>query len=76
VNREELDAWFAEADDVLADWCGSPDAAKWPPREVFENRTSPPTRPEAMEHALRLWQERNTGPAPRVGLDGRRRRRC
>jgi hypothetical protein len=34
VNREELDAWFAEADDVLADWWGSPDAAEWPPRDT------------------------------------------
>lgn len=26
MNREELDAWFAQADDVLTDWHCSPDS--------------------------------------------------
>ena len=26
MNREELDAWFAQADDVLTDWHGGTDA--------------------------------------------------
>jgi hypothetical protein len=26
VNRDDLDGWFARADDVLTDWHGSPDA--------------------------------------------------
>lgn len=28
MNREELDAWFAEADDILSDWTGGTDAMR------------------------------------------------
>ncbi len=38
MNRDELDAWFAQADDVLDNWHGSVDAQHWSSDHNFVGR--------------------------------------
>jgi hypothetical protein len=84
VDRNDLDEFFAQAEDIVTDWDGSFDAsdssrdeAWWLDIPAWDE--SPAEGPRAMlSHdfhvALERRRHRNTGPRIMTRLDGRRRR--
>ena len=83
VDRNDLDEFFAHAEDIVTDWDGSFDAsdsatdeAWWLDLPVWDE---PGPQPRAMlshdfHTALERRRHRNTGPRSLMRLDGTRRR--
>lgn len=84
VDRNDLDDFFAQAEDIVTDWDGSFDASDssmdetwWLDIPVLDEPAAEAPR-ALLAHdfhaALERRRNRNTGPRSMVRLDGRRRR--
>lgn len=84
VDRNDLDEFFAQAEDIVTDWDGSFDASDssldetwWLDIPLFDGPDGAPPR-AMLAHdfhaALERRRNRNTGPRSMTRLDGRRLR--
>ena len=85
MDRNDLDEFFAQAEDIVTDWDGSFDAsdssrdeAWWLDMPVWDDDRDLQQPRAMLAHdfhlALERRRHRNTGPRSLTRLDGRRRR--
>lgn len=72
VSREDVDAFLAECDDVIADWEGSPDAASWSADGSHENHYGWVEVGWTEDGASVYWAPAGTNRAPNPEMRGAR----